>query len=60
MPFLCPYVTLMLLLCYSYLKWELYGICIALAIALSPFPRIGENGSYIGEGKRDFVQNTIK
>ena len=31
------YVTLMLLLCCSYLKWELYGICIALAIALSPF-----------------------
>ena len=50
----CSYVTLMLLLCYSYLKWELYGICIALAFALSPFylrcksvvspfPRIGEN-----------------
>ena len=27
--FLCKsYVTLMLLLCSSYLKWELYGICI--------------------------------
>ena len=65
------YVTLMLLLCCSSLKWELYGIGIALAFALSPFylrfrsvvspfPRIGEKGSYIGEGKRDFVQNTIK
>ena len=29
--FLCKsYVALMLLLCCSYLKWELYGICIGI------------------------------
>ena len=28
------HIALMLLLCYSYLKWELYGICIGVVYAL--------------------------
>ena len=36
------HIALMLLLCYSYLKWELYGIYIGLASKVQ-YPRKREN-----------------